>query len=245
MRGDREAADPLPDLRPRHPNLPRRFRDKVTPFADPKNHLLGNGRPRGIRHVVGDLGELLPGGGRDEGRPQRASGCPTPSRIARGTPPKKIRSRHRGGRDNEALRSPNARLLYRLPGPTLDGRSVLVPRPWSCSSAWRPRFARCPRPSAPDAPPPLYGVLAPNARLRAEVVALRRNESAGAPAITDDGSHTAEPSPSSRRSARIPWAHLLARGHRREALVVRCYRSCARGTARSVVVPAGCGSSPS
>jgi hypothetical protein len=114
---------------------------------------------------------------------------------------------------NEALRSPDARLVYRLSGPTPDGRSVLVLSPMELLQ----RLARL-------LPPPrvhrhrYHGVLAPNARLRPQVIALREGESDDDPASDDDiesseipESHATETSQSSARSARIRWAQLLAR----------------------------------
>jgi hypothetical protein len=117
-----------------------------------------------------------------------------------------------------SLSSPEARLLYRLPGPTPDGRSVLLLSPLELLR----RLARL-------VPPPrihrhrYHGVLAPNARLRPLVIALRGSGSAEASPLTEDEAEPpeatppsiADPSPSSRESARssarIRWAQLLAR----------------------------------
>jgi hypothetical protein len=78
------------------------------------------------------------------------------------------------------------------------------------------------------------------------VVTLREGGPDDGPVANDDlqssetpEAHATGTSPSSGRSARIRWAQLLARGHRREALVARCCRCCARAVA------ARCGSSPS
>jgi len=115
---------------------------------------------------------------------------------------------------NETLTAPDARLLYRLPGPTPDGRTVLLLSPLELLQ----RLAHL-------VPPPrvhrhrYHGVLAPNARLRPQVIAVREGESDEGPPVTDDeiessetpASHTTEASPSSGRSARIRWAQLLAR----------------------------------
>jgi hypothetical protein len=115
---------------------------------------------------------------------------------------------------NEALRSPEARLLYRLPGPTPDGRTVLLLSPLELLQ----RLACL-------VPPPRvhrhrhHGVLAPNARLRPQVIALREGELEDGPPVADDAvessespeSHATETSPSSARSARIRWAQLVAR----------------------------------
>jgi hypothetical protein len=113
-----------------------------------------------------------------------------------------------------SLSSPEARLLYRLPAPTPDGRSVLLLSPIELLQ----RLARL-------VPPPrihrhrYHGVLAPNAGLRPQVVALRGSGSGETSPLAEDEAEPpeatppspAEPSPSSRRSARIRWAQLLAR----------------------------------
>lgn len=116
---------------------------------------------------------------------------------------------------NDTLSSPDAQLLYRLPGPTPDGQTVLLLSPLELLQ----RLARL-------APPPrmhrhrYHGVLAPNARLRPQVVAIGRRESddvVETSTAEEDGtveplpSHVPEPSPSSDSSARIRWAQLLAR----------------------------------
>ena len=68
---------------------------------------------------------------------------------------------------HDSLTSPEARLVYRLPGPTPDGRTVLVLTPVELLE----RLARL-------VPPPrihrhrYHGVLAPNARLRSRVIVL-------------------------------------------------------------------------
>ncbi len=115
---------------------------------------------------------------------------------------------------NDALRSTDARLVYRLPGPTPDGRTVLLLSPLELLQ----RLARL-------VPPPrvhrhrYHGVLAPNARLRPQVIALRPSELVDSPLPPDDeiepsqapGSQAAEGFPPSGRSARVRWAQLLAR----------------------------------
>jgi len=115
---------------------------------------------------------------------------------------------------NKALTAPDARLLYRLPGPTPDGRTVLLLSPLELLQ----RLARL-------VPPPrvhrhrYHGVLAPNARLRPRVMALREGEPDDGPPLAHDEiessetleSHTTEGSPPSGRSTRIRWAQLLAR----------------------------------
>jgi len=107
---------------------------------------------------------------------------------------------------NEALRSPDARLLYRLTGPTPDGRTVLVLSPLELLQ----RLARL-------VPPPrvhrhrYHGVLAPNARLRPQVIALQEGEPKDGPPVADDESESSESpeshgtviSPSPARSGRI------------------------------------------
>lgn len=117
---------------------------------------------------------------------------------------------------NASLRSSDARLLYRLPAPTPDGRSVLVLSPLELLQ----RLARL-------IPPPrihrhrYHGVLAPNAKLRTQVIALGRSDlDEGVETATDEDEATQTatsssvidgPGPSPRRSARIRWAQLLAR----------------------------------
>jgi hypothetical protein len=62
-----------------------------------------------------------------------------------------------------------------------------------------------------------HGVLAPNARLRAQVIALREGVSVDDPPVADGEIQSSktpdatEAAPSSGRSARIRWAQLLAR----------------------------------
>ena len=115
-----------------------------------------------------------------------------------------------------SLTSPEARLLYRLPKPTPEGRTALLLTPLELLE----RLARL-------IPPPrihrhrYHGVLAPNARLRPRVIVLGRAEpDAGAHAPADEepteasraAPSRAAPTTSSRRSSsRIPWARLLAR----------------------------------
>jgi hypothetical protein len=116
---------------------------------------------------------------------------------------------------NDALSSPEARLLYRLPGPTPDGRTVLLLSPLELLQ----RLARL-------VPPPrihrhrYHGVLAPNARLRPHVVAMGRSQLDDAvqtptgeedETVESTPSRVPEPSPASMSSARIRWAQLLAR----------------------------------
>ncbi|MFQ5538750.1 MAG: transposase [Gemmatimonadota bacterium] len=115
---------------------------------------------------------------------------------------------------NEALRSPDAQLVYRLSGPTPDGRTVLILSPMELLQ----RLARL-------VPPPrvhrhrYHGVLAPNARLRAEVIARRPSEVVDPPLPEDEelqpsdarSSQAPGGTPSFGRSARIRWAQLLAR----------------------------------
>lgn len=106
---------------------------------------------------------------------------------------------------NEALTAPDAQLLYRLPGPTPDGRTVLVLSPLELLQ----RLARL-------VPPPRVhrhryrGVLAPNARLRPQVIALQEGKSSDDSLSGDDiappetsESHGTEISPAPARSARI------------------------------------------
>jgi hypothetical protein len=95
-------------------------------------------------------------------------------------------------------------VLYHLPRPTPDGRTVLALSPLEFLAA----LARL-------IPPPrvhrhrYHGVLAPNARLRARVVALARTEG--------EGDEPPDPSPSrtpeTPRNVAAPsrWARLLAR----------------------------------
>lgn len=120
-----------------------------------------------------------------------------------------------GGHDS--LSSPDARLLYRLPRPTPDGRTVLLLTPLELLQ----RLSRL-------VPPPrihrhrYHGVLAPNARLRSRVILLGRGEPGnGSEAPPEEEpteraitSPTARPTPNtsaSLNSTRIRWAQLLAR----------------------------------
>jgi hypothetical protein len=139
----------------------------------------------------------------------------------------------------EALPSPEACLVYRLPVPDMHGREVLRRTPLELLD----RLAHL-------VPPPrihrhrYHGVLAPNARLRSTVVSMGRPEPDEIPVDTkrlpssDLPSHPVAPpdrfdepgptGPTTRsRSSRMLWAQLVARGHRREALVAKCSRSCA------------------
>jgi hypothetical protein len=123
----------------------------------------------------------------------------------------------------EALTSPDARLVYRLPEPDMHGREVLRLTPLELLD----RLAQL-------VPPPrihrhrYHGVLAPNARLRSTVVSMGRPEpdeppvGVESPSSPDRASyrvappdHAAEPgrtglTPRSR-SSRMLWAQLLAR----------------------------------
>ena len=123
----------------------------------------------------------------------------------------------------EALTSPDARLVYRLPEPDMHGRQELRLTPLELLD----RLARL-------VPPPrihrhrYHGVLAPNARLRSTVVAIGRpgfDDSpvdVGAPSSPHHASHPLAPpdrsdgtgltAPTPRsRSSRMLWAQLLAR----------------------------------
>ncbi len=102
--------------------------------------------------------------------------------------------------------SPESRLIYRFPRPDIHGRTELLLTPLELLEAL-----------AKFVPPPrvhrhrYHGVLAPNARLRPRVVALRRPE---APAPEGDSTSPAvppEPAPERASPARIRWAVLLAR----------------------------------
>lgn len=110
-----------------------------------------------------------------------------------------------------ALASPEARLLYRLPRPDLEGRTELLLTPVELLE----RIARF-------VPPPrlhrhrYHGVLAPNARLRSAVVALGRPVTAEPePGAIPPGSRSPSPEPDSpprpASPSRIRWAQLLAR----------------------------------
>jgi hypothetical protein len=126
----------------------------------------------------------------------------------------------------EALTSPEARLVYRLPEPDVHGREVLRLTPLELLD----RLARL-------VPPPrihrhrYHGVLAPNARLRSTVVSMGRPEPAESPADVEPrpspgpASHSVAPpgyaqkpaptstvaAPPRSRSSRMLWAQLLAR----------------------------------
>jgi len=112
-----------------------------------------------------------------------------------------------------SLASPEARLLYRFPKPTPDGRTEILISPLQLLE----RLARF-------VPPPrvhrhrYHGVLAPHARLRAAIVALGRpglESEASAPLdpASTAGSCAALPDPPPRPAspARIRWAVLLTR----------------------------------
>ncbi len=114
-----------------------------------------------------------------------------------------------------SLSSPDARLLYRFPGPTPDGRTEILLSPLELLE----RLARF-------VPPPrvhrnrYHGVLAPNARLRPAVVAFGR-PAPDLPPRQLFPPHTAPRTTSALRAkgeparraspARIRWAVLLAR----------------------------------
>jgi hypothetical protein len=111
-----------------------------------------------------------------------------------------------------SLVSPDARLIYRLPAPDPDGRTEICLTPLELLE----RLARL-------VPPPrihrhrYHGALAPNARLRAAVVAFGRPvvDEVAPPADPPIGADPprVEPVPEPRPSpsGRIPWARLLAR----------------------------------
>ena len=128
-----------------------------------------------------------------------------------------------GPADLEALTSPEARLVYRLPEPDVHGRQELRLTPLELLD----RLARL-------VPPPrihrhrYHGVLAPNARLRSTVISIGRPETADTPVgvqSTFSPDHTSHPvAPRDRsdepgstgatpraRSSRMLWAQLLAR----------------------------------
>lgn len=119
-----------------------------------------------------------------------------------------------GGQD--ALASPDARLLYRLPEPDLQGRTALLLSPLELLE----RLAAL-------IPPPrihrhrYHGLLAPHARLRPMVVAIGREgveavEPAAAASSQPASSQLLAPIPFSAdperspSSSRIAWAQLLA-----------------------------------
>ena len=129
----------------------------------------------------------------------------------RGTPRALARLHALGG--TAALASPDARLLYRLPGPDRDGRSELMLSPLELLE----RLARL------ITPPRIHhhryhGVLAPHARLRPVVTLIGRAEpesgedaaTVGAPASSPPPDPELGPSPSGA-SARMRWAQLIAR----------------------------------
>jgi len=109
-----------------------------------------------------------------------------------------------------SLASPDARLLYRFPKPTPDGRTEIVLSPLQLLERL-----------VAFVPPPrmhrhrYHGVLAPHAGLRAVVVAIGRAP-AQAPSLADPepaplASGSRGESPRSASPARIRWAALLAR----------------------------------
>ena len=110
-----------------------------------------------------------------------------------------------------SLSSNESRLVYRLPKPTPDGSTELRLTPLELLERL-----------APLIPPPrmhrhrYHGVLAPNAKLRAAVVAIGRPEVEGpqgeatGPDPVRDASSGDRPTPTSN-PARIRWAVLLAR----------------------------------
>jgi hypothetical protein len=108
-------------------------------------------------------------------------------------------------RDSRAMLVTGVRqVLYHLPRPTPDGRTVLALSPLDFLAA----LARL-------IPPPrvhrhrYHGVLAPNARLRARVVALGRTEAEGDE--PPDRSPSRTPETPRNVVARSRWARLLAR----------------------------------
>lgn len=110
-----------------------------------------------------------------------------------------------------SLNSPEARLLYRFPRPTPDGRTEILLSPLQLLE----RIARF-------VPPPrmhrhrYHGVLAPNARARSAVIAIGRPPADSPQPVHPAPSHSLpalpDPEPVRRASsARIRWAMLLAR----------------------------------
>ena len=110
-----------------------------------------------------------------------------------------------------SLSSPEARLLYRFPRPTPDGRTEILLSPLQLLE----RIARF-------VPPPrmhrhrYHGVLAPNARARSAVVAIGRPQAEPPPpvdpALAQPLRAPPDPEPARPSSpARIRWAVLLAR----------------------------------
>jgi hypothetical protein len=133
-----------------------------------------------------------------------------------------------------ALASPQARLLYRLAEPDLQGRTELVLSPFDLLE----RLARLvpPRPLAEASGARrhrYHGVLAPHARLRPLVVAIGSeevpSERATEPSPTNDpqpyrGRRRLQPLPN-RRAPRAPPA---SAGLSSSPASTRCCRSCAR-----------------
>ena len=122
-------------------------------------------------------------------------------------PPFALERLHAPG-GSASLSSPEARLLYRFPRPTPDGRTEILLSPLQLLE----RIARF-------VPPPrmhrhrYHGVLAPNARARSAVIAIGRPQ-AEPPPSPPAGLLHAPPDPESPRRpnpARIRWAVLLAR----------------------------------
>lgn len=107
-----------------------------------------------------------------------------------------------------SLASPESRLLYRFPKPDVNGRTEILLTPLELLE----RLARF-------VPPPrvhrhrYHGVLAPNATLRSQVVAIGRPERPALEPGADAASHglPPEPGPAPASPARIRWAVLLAR----------------------------------
>ncbi len=110
-----------------------------------------------------------------------------------------------------SLSSPEARLLYRFPKPTPDGRTAILLSPLQLLE----RIARF-------VPPPrmhrhrYHGVLAPNARARSAVIAIGRPKAESPPPVDPAPAQSLpalpDPEPVRRPSpARIRWAVLLAR----------------------------------
>jgi hypothetical protein len=110
--------------------------------------------------------------------------------------------------EQDALASPDARLLYRLPEPDLQGRTEIVFSPPELLE----RLARL-------IPPPrihrhrYHGLLAPHARLRSAVVAIGRDGAEASETAAPDGESApvAEPSPRPARPAADPEGGLPTR----------------------------------
>jgi len=109
-------------------------------------------------------------------------------------------------RGSASLASPEARLLYRFPRPTPDGRTEILLSPLQLLE----RIARF-------VPPPrmhrhrYHGVLAPNARARSAAIAIGRPQLTPPPPAEPQRAPP-DPEPARRASpARIRWAVLLAR----------------------------------